>query len=291
LAASLPGTTPGSVTLTPSDHLVTGGVASGNNFATGGATILGESGGNNLVTQYGAYMLNTGGLAPVTDSNGDPVLDSNGDPVIAPVPATYDANTLYVIFMGGNDAANAAVAISEASNLTERLTALGEIATIGAEFGTAVGALGTAGATKFLIGTSPDVGATPRFGLENPVGTALSQLTGLLTAGGTRAAAQSLALGGLTIHPAVYDARLAAAALIQDPAYTNTTDFCLEDFATLATVKDDNDVVISTNCPDMLSATTSSNGYFYWDSFHPTSEVHAAIGAELIGVATVLDAL
>lgn len=157
--------------------------------------------------------------------------------------AFADPNALYVVYGGGNDINDLNV------NLNDSLHNLGLI----------VGALLNKGATNIVIPNAPDLGRTPGNNTTPAAGlkTARSQAynAGLATLVAGLEAAYSVDL--LTLD--VFDI---TGNILNNPAaygITNVTDSCL------------------TNVP-----CADPSQHFYWDSIHPTTQIHALVANELM---------
>ncbi|MDT7934027.1 MAG: SGNH/GDSL hydrolase family protein [Sphingomonadaceae bacterium] len=205
----------------------------GTNYAVAGATAQSQAVGGpaniNLPQQVGVYRQATGSVA--------------------------DPNALYMIFIGGNDVANATIQGTGATAIG------GAVATELA----AVQSLRSAGAANFLIVNVPNIGITPRFTQGSP---ALAPTATTLTQLYNRSLASGLAglnLGGANVT--LFDLYGFNSRLLANAAgrgLTNLTDPCY------------------TNAP-LSAATTAAcgpgaaniGGFAYWNEFHPTGTVHA----------------
>jgi outer membrane lipase/esterase len=205
----------------------------GTNYAVAGATAQAQAVGGpaniNLPQQVGTYRIATS--------------------------STADPNALYLIFVGGNDVANATLQGTGATAIASA---------VGAELA-AVQSLRSAGAANFLVVNVPNIGITPRFAQGSPAlaptATTLTQLYNSTLASGLA----GLNLGGANVTLFdLYGFNTRVLANAGRFGLTNLTDPCF------------------TNAP-LSAATTAAcgagaaniGGFAYWNEFHPTGNVHA----------------
>lgn len=201
------------------------------NFAIGGAR-AGVTGGGNLDIQVGAFLQRSGGIAP--------------------------ADALYVIALGGNDVRAAAEAPADA-------VAIFQAAVQG--IGTQIATLYAAGARRFLVWNSPDLGITPALlALDQlqPGAAAgasfLSQTFNFFLAG---ALADADTLPGISITR--FDAFTKVHEIVaqaQALGLSNVTAACI----TPATAP--------FHCQE-------ADEYLFWDGIHPTRAGHGIIAHEV----------
>jgi outer membrane lipase/esterase len=201
------------------------------NFAIGGAR-AGATGGGNLDIQVGAFLQRSGGLAP--------------------------SDALYVIAIGGNDVRAAAEAPADA-------VAILQAAVQG--IGTQVATLYAAGARKFLVWNSPDLGLTPAL-------LALDQLQP-----GAAAGASFLSQTfNFFLAGALADAdTLPAIAITRFDAFTTVHEI-------VAQAQELGLANVTSACITPLTAPfhcKNPDEYLFWDGIHPTRAGHAIIAHEV----------
>jgi len=223
---------------------------------TGGqwSDYLGPSWSTAFAAQYGLYA--TPSLVPGGNNYawGGARTGVNPDPTGAPwldqQVAQYlglggppTDTTLYSIMIGGNTVANN----------------LGDAAALTAGIGSIVNSMTSlygAGARQFLVANVPDIGATPRFQEIDAGAPGTAAFASFWTMQWNMALESAL---GSLVLPGASVAFLDLYALVKDPTllalFANTTDACLTS---------------STLCADPTQ-------YLYWDTFHPTSRVHALV--------------
>lgn len=167
-----------------------------------------------------------------------------------------DAAALYVVMGGSNDF----LALPSDADALDFLEVAGAVI---ANLVTTVGDLHGAGARQFLLPLLPDIGAAPA--VQSQAVTALmSQVNGLLL----QAYGQLLA-GISQVDPNVqftlFDTFSAQQALM--PLYANSTTACLQ--------PDPNSGF--SECADPAS-------HFFWDDLHPTADVSARLGDQLVAL-------
>jgi len=206
----------------------------GTNYAVAGATsaaapAAGGVPGANLPQQVGAYGQKSGAVA--------------------------DPNALYILFAGGNDVRNAALAGTGASAVS---------AGVNAEVN-ALTTLEIAGAKKLLVVNVPDVGNIPEFQKFNPTkaasATTYSQQYNTQLAAGV-ATATNAGVSVVSFDLYQFANAIQAAALAGQLPINNTTDYCY------------------TQTP-LSTATTAACGpnaqnigqLYFWDAIHPTGYV------------------
>ena len=192
-----------------------------------------------------------GARTGVNPGPGAPWLDQQvGQYLLGNAPT---ATTLYSVMIGGNDVAN---------NLGDPAALVSGITSIVSSLADLYGA----GGRQFLVANVPDIGVTPEFQAIDAGAPGTAAFASFWTTQWNLAL--ETALGGLSL-PGASIAFLDLYGLGKDPAllalFANTTDACLTDVSL---------------CPDPTQ-------YFYWDSFHPTSRVHAMVAdgaARVVGV-------
>ncbi len=159
-----------------------------------------------------------------------------------------DPDALFLIWGGPND-----LAINPTSG-----------AAAAANVGVAIDALHAAGARRFLVPNSPNLGATP--GAIDPVGGALVTLDFNARLAG-QLAARSAGLSGIQIIG--FDTFALFQSILSNPAafgFTNTSDACF-DGPLLG-------LGPGTTCP-------TPETYLFWDGSHPTARAHQLLGQAL----------
>ena len=224
----------------------------GTNFAVAGSTAGNSFGqgvqGLNLVTQVGAFLQATGGIAP--------------------------GSNLYTVFIGGNDV-RAAAHKADSKYVTDGITA--ETA--------ALKTLIASGATNLLVVNVPDVGLIPEFTQGTPAGqapaaTAFSQSYDAQLASSVAAIAAANPTDNIKLFD-LYSVNNAAIANASALGITNTTDPC---YSSYGGVTNNAPLVISPACgpiDPLTNQATNIGSFQYWDSIHPTAKVQAAFGNAL----------
>ena len=153
-----------------------------------------------------------------------------------------DPNALYLVWGGSNDYLIHDSPVQAARNI-----------------GSYVNALASAGGRNFLVPNLPDLGLTPFARMEGEV----SQAHDYTVVFNTELASQ---LGTLdTTFPAANIYRFDTFALLNDVAQ-NPVNYGLTD--------------VTNPCFTLLGLTCGNpEGHLYWDEFHPTTHVHAILGA------------
>lgn len=172
-------------------------------------------------------------------------------------PGTADSQALYLIAAGSNDFLNGDL------NFPELIA--GEVI---ANLNTAVLALYDLGARNFLLPLLPDLGLTPGVRAQDPVGA--GELS-LLMLDVNLALANSYAMLQSLLPDAdftIFDTLAAQHGLQLDAASNGLIDFGNACFS--------GDVGLD----GVVCA--SPDTFFYWDSEHPTTRVHALLGAQLV---------
>ncbi|MDT7951886.1 MAG: SGNH/GDSL hydrolase family protein [Acetobacteraceae bacterium] len=217
------------------------GVAPGTNYAVAGATsnalATGGPSSINLPQQVLAYNFASHGVA--------------------------DSNALYVVMIGGNDVRNATL---QTAGSSQTPAAASSIATGVQTELAAISTLAGIGARQFLVVNVPDVGVIPEFAQDDPSQASLAtQLTRLYNselsaglAGLPVPASTSLSLFDLFSYNGNIDANAAAYGL------TDTTDACYT-----------NTPVSAATSPQCGPNAQNIGSFVYWDSIHPTAQVHA----------------
>lgn len=174
----------------------------------------------------------------------------------ASVALKADANALYVLFTGGNDVRNAALANTGAPAVT---------AGVNAELN-AIQTLESDGARKFLVVNVPDVGNIPEFQEANPTkaaaATTYSQQYNTQLASGLATATNVAGTGIVQFDLYQFANQIQAAALAGLLPINNVTDFCY-------------------SAAPLSAATTTACGpgaanigqLYFWDAIHPTGYV------------------
>lgn len=201
------------------------------NFAIGGAR-AGVGGGGNLQVQVGAFLQRSGGVAP--------------------------ADALYVIALGGNDVRAAAEAPADAVPILQA-AALG--------IGTHIATLYTAGARRFLVWNSPDLGLTPAL-------LALDQLQPGAAAGASFLSQTfNFFLAGVLADADT----LAGIAITRFDAFTKVHEI-------IAQAQELGLANVTGACITPLTAPfhcKNPDEHLFWDGIHPTRAGHAIIAHEV----------
>jgi phospholipase/lecithinase/hemolysin len=250
--------------LEPSFHILPTRPVHGTDYAVAGGT-AGGSGVDDLASQIDALRLDRGPELP--------------------------AGALYVLIIGGNDGLAALRAAAEESvGLVP--TAAGD-ATVDAAvraIGDAVDVLVGSGARRLLVANLPNLAAVPALrdrasslGLDEAAARALAvDITARFNAAlaarlaSAAAAHPEARIEAFDLFAAMEEARLAAAAAGED-----VTDACFDSEAYR-----ESPFAERRFAPDC--APLSADGaprfdrFFFWDSLHPTSATHAALGAALL---------
>ncbi len=204
------------------------------NYAVGAARARDDGINVNLPAQVDAFLQQYGGVAP-----------SDG---------------LYVIEMGSNDVRDAFVAFASGGDGAAILQAAN------VSIATGIQTLYAAGARRFLVWRTPNIGVTPALRTLDQMNPGAAQLATLLTQG------FNLGLDGVVAQlralPGIDIARLDAYALVNDLVarpgafgLTNVTQACVT--PTIAPYTCDR--------PDE---------FLFWDGIHPTTAVHAITAQE-----------
>jgi len=259
--------------LTPSFHLLGG--TTGNNFAIAGAKAIDEDGNEatpdiNLPTQVNAFLQINGGVAP--------------------------SDALYIMLIGGNDIRaareirSAAVfaataqerqAIRKAANDSLKAAVESEQAQLLK--------LIAAGATNIIVSNAPDIGAIPETDLvaagllanaqtnsQIRKATRLPKVATKLSAKFNRKLARKLArtehqTGVDIIEYDLFSFLADQVENAEDYGLTNTDDACAYMLSAGG--------ALHPECDGYVSAT----GFLFYDEIHPTTVVHQAAGAEIVG--------
>ena len=226
------------------------GLTPGNNYAVAGATAGNLAGvpGGNLLTQVGAYLARSGGLA--------------------------SDNALYTVFIGGNDVRTAAHQ-NDTNYITTGITA--ELTGLQTLYG--------AGARNFLVVNVPDIGVIPEFQLGYPDQVALASADTVLfntaLANGLTSFGSNSPLARVTQFN-LYDFQQKLLANPGAYGITNTTTPC---YTRYSGVTDANTgFTTSAACGQIDPATgqpTNINSLAFWDAIHPTATVQNAVGNAL----------
>jgi len=236
---------------------------------------------NGIAANYayaGARASNAFPLPPNTNRNlGDQVVQYIADAG----PEGISADTLHIIFIGGNDIGGAIFVASAVQNpvLREQLVNMVLQNAIESVFENAL-ALAGSGAQRFLFLTTPNAGYIPAFGGD----------LGAIFLGGQLASFFNCAIVGVTptfdcpllplgtptvagvltgvfgAEVAVFDTKSLLDDMIADPenyGLSNTSDHCIKPF----------EPPYRCDAPDE---------YLYWDNIHPTAKVHEIIGNAVI---------
>jgi outer membrane lipase/esterase len=234
----------------------------------------------NIGTNYaiaGALANGSGGVRPNPTNPADPLHAPTGD-LSAQVagflarpgatPGTADPQSLYLVWIGGNDIRNAALKNNN-SFVTDAVSAISAN----------VQRLINTGAKTIVVPNAGDVGAIPEFSQQSPKATAQ-----LATADSVEfnqlldAALANLqqANSGTTIHEFdFFDfSNQVAQNFAKIPGF-NVTDPCLK-----------GNFTPNANCLDATDpAGIDFDNFLFWDNIHPTAEVHAAWSVGLIDAA------
>lgn len=236
---------------------------------------------NGIAANYayaGARASNEAPLPPNTNRNlGDQVVQYIADAG----PGGISADTLHIIFIGGNDIGGAIAIASAVADpvLREQLVDMVLQNAIGSVFNNAI-ALAGSGAQRFLFLTTPNTGYIPAFGGD----------LGAIFLGGQLASFFNCAIVGVTptfdcpllppgvptvagaltgllgAEVVVFDAKTLLDEVIANPenyGLSNTSDHCIKPF----------EPPYQCDTPDE---------YLYWDNIHPTAKVHKIIGNAVI---------
>lgn len=225
----------------------------GTNFAFGGA--------------------NSGSLAGVPDEPFIPSLRDQADLLLAATGGVIPADSLVVVFGGGNDIRDAAVRAGQAFAQTLALTGdpaqaqfaaqLAAQETLGSSllnFAGIITDLVNAGARNLLVANAPDLGLTPEAQRSGAADT-VSELSVLFNQGlealllDIGAGVPSLTLDLLDIFGILHDLVATAPAVglnVADP------------------------------CVDIGSLCGSPDQYLFWDGIHPTTAVHQVLAREAL---------
>ncbi|MCB1801071.1 MAG: SGNH/GDSL hydrolase family protein [Gammaproteobacteria bacterium] len=225
----------------------------GTNFAFGGA--------------------NSGSLAGVPDEPFIPSLRDQADLLLAATGGVIPADSLVVVFGGGNDIRDAAVRAGQAFAQTLAMTGDPAQAQLAAQFA-AQETLGSsllnfagiitdlvnAGARNLLVANAPDLGLTPE-------------------------AQRSGVAGNVSELSLLFNQGLEALLLDVDAGVPSLTLNLLDIFGIL------NDLVaaapgvglnVSDPCVDIGSVCGSPEQYLFWDGIHPTTTVHQILAREVL---------
>lgn len=209
------------------------------------------------------------------------------------------ADALYVLILGGNDGLDAVRSAAEES--VGDVPAEGSAAIVDAAvaaIGNAVDVLVGSGARRLIVANLPNLAAVPAvrerassLGLDEA---AAAELATGITATFNDALAARLAdaaaahpearIQPFDLYSVLEEARVAAAAAGED-----VMDACFDSEAYRESASGERD--FNPGCaPQTPDAAPSFDRFFFWDSVHPTGNVHAAIGQALLELAlTTLD--
>ena len=226
----------------------------------------------------GARASNAFPLPPNTNRNlGDQIVQYIADAG----PGGISADTLHILFIGGNDIGGAIFVASTVPNqdVREQLVNMVLQNAIESVFDNAI-TLASSGARRFLFLTTPNTGYIPAFGGDQGaiflggllssffncavVGTTVDFQCPLPQVPATVAGTLSSLFGA---EVAVFDTKMLLDDMMSYPAnygLSNTTDHCIEPFEP------------PYRCDD-------PGEYLYWDNIHPTAKVHEIIGNAVIG--------
>jgi phospholipase/lecithinase/hemolysin len=207
------------------------------------------------------------------------------------------ADALYVLIIGGNDGLDAVRSAAQES--AGEVPAEGSAALLDAAvaaIGNAVDVLVGSGARQLIVANLPNLAAVPAvrerassLGLDAAVA---AELATVITSTFNAALAARLAdaaaahpearIEPFDLYSVLEEARLAAAATGKD-----VTDACFDSGA----YRESGERRFDPDCaPQAADAAPSFDRFFFWDSVHPTGNVHAAIGQALLASAlTTLD--
>ncbi len=163
-----------------------------------------------------------------------------------------DPNTLYIVFVGGNDIRDAVVAYPSDPNvseniLTDAVTAIGQ----------GISELAAGGARKFLIMNAPNVALVPAVSAQGPGAQGLAQYLSSQFNDGLASALGFLPPGLEVMSFDVFSFTNGMAASPPE-GVINATDSCI----TPGVRKD--------------AICAAPDQYVYWDGIHPTRVIHAA---------------
>jgi outer membrane lipase/esterase len=189
---------------------------------------------------------------------------------LADVNGSASDETLYVLFLGGNDVRDALFL----GTLEGAAMHLGAALT---DIGVNINALSAAGARRFLILNSPDVGLVPALAgfpaNARPAATCLSLMFNLGNMAPASCAASFLGLAGIAANLADSGAEVTLVdvfAFINGVAankvvfgITNATEACVEPLQP------------PYHCE-------SPNDYLFWDGIHPTKVVHRLLATQVL---------
>ena len=191
-------------------------------------------------------------------------------------------DALYAVFIGANDVADAVRALPcDPSGVTSVQVIVGGALT---SVGNNIAELYGAGARKFLVFNSPDLGLTPAFNppLNNPVAAGFATCFSLLYNFGTMPGSPvPVACGFPPGIPGLVDV-LAGVSLLPGIEITAVDIYSV--FVQLVTAPLDTEPQNGTDTcvmPDEPPyACKQPDNYVFWDGIHPTKKTHSLISAE-----------
>ena len=195
-------------------------------------------------------------------------LSKQVDRYLGDVNDVASSTALFVIFIGGNDLAEALGATLQGFPVGEQMVANA----VGSVASNVLLKLYPAGARRFLFVTAPNIGNAPLFSqipIPPPLPPNLASIVGAAFADGYNAGVQANvinALSGAGAEVHVLDGRGFFDEINDNPAdfgFANTSDHCIAPF----------EPPFQCKRPDT---------YVYWDNFHPTARVHELLGERAI---------
>ena len=193
-----------------------------------------------------------GGARAVTDADGIPDLGAQVSAYLAHTGGTVDANTLYLINIGGNDVRDILFGAPAAARITAVVTSIV----------TQVNTLTALGAQHFLVAGVGNVGGIPETIAAGPA----AQAAGLaVSTSMSNAIFAALPAGVATVDViGLFNAVLANPTAYGLPVGLNITNACL-----------------GSGTPDP-SGPPTCNDYAFFDTIHPTTQVAAILGGAFI---------